>query len=88
MPWQGFPLTSITALKGTAKQFSGPMTQGLTWDVGSWILILFPVDILFPQSRTTLIFRKGPKSLHDQATTITSTNLHSMLNTEAKAEFP
>lgn len=33
-------------------------------------------------------FRKGAKSLHDQATTIASTNLHSMLNTEAKAEFP
>lgn len=65
MSWHGFPLTSITALKGIAKQFSGPTTQALAQDVGSWVLILFPVDILFSQSGTTSGLERGAKSLHD-----------------------
>lgn len=62
MFWHGFPLTSVTALKGTAKQFASPMTQALTWDVGNRVFILFPVDISFSQSRTSSVLEKGAKT--------------------------
>lgn len=53
--WHGFPLTSTGALKLMTKQFSGSMTPALAWDVNSWVLILFPVNILFSQSGTTSV---------------------------------
>lgn len=60
-----FPLTSLTALKGTAKQFSGLMTQALAWDADSWVLILFPVDVLFSQSGTTSAVERDTESPHN-----------------------
>lgn len=45
-----------------SKIIPSPMTQALTWDVGSWVFILFPADILFSQSRTSSVLERGAKT--------------------------